>query len=48
MPSFGGAMFGGAMPLGALAQDGGVVVDDVTTQIPTTQWAELAKEFFLS
>jgi len=48
MPSFAGAMFSGAMPLGALAQDGGVVVDDVTTQIPTTKWAELAKEFFLS
>jgi glycine cleavage system H lipoate-binding protein len=48
MPSFAGAMFSGAMPLGALAQDGGVVVDDVTTQIPTAKWAELAKEFFLS
>jgi glycine cleavage system H lipoate-binding protein len=48
MPNFAGAMFSGAMPLGALAQDGGVVVDDVTTQIPSKEWAELAKEFFLS
>jgi glycine cleavage system H lipoate-binding protein len=46
--NFAGAMFSAAMPLGALAQDGGVVVDDVTAQLPTTKWAELAKEFFLS
>ncbi len=33
---------------GALAQDGGVAVDDVATQIPDQEWLPLAKEFFLS
>ena len=35
-------------PLGALAQDGGVAVDDVGGQIPDHDWALVAKEFFLS
>jgi glycine cleavage system H lipoate-binding protein len=33
---------------GALAQDGGVAVEDVTAEIPDTDWAVLTKEFFLS
>jgi glycine cleavage system H protein len=33
---------------GALAQDGGVAVDDLTAQLPDADWAELTKEFFLS
>jgi glycine cleavage system H lipoate-binding protein len=36
------------MPLGALAQDGGVAMENVTAQIPDEQWLPLAKEFFLS
>jgi len=36
------------MALGALAQDGGVAMDDITTQIPDQEWLPLAKEFFLS
>ncbi len=36
------------MPLGALAQDGGVAMDDVTTHLPKQDWAKLAKEFFLA
>jgi glycine cleavage system H protein len=39
------------MPLafaGALAQDGGVAVNDVSTHIPDAEWLPLAKEFFLS
>jgi glycine cleavage system H protein len=34
--------------LGALAQDGGVAVDDLASQMPDQQWAQIAKEFFLS
>ena len=34
--------------LGALAQDGGVAVDDLVPQMPDQQWAQIAKEFFLS
>lgn len=34
--------------LGALAQDGGVAVDNLAPQIPDEDWATLAKEFFLS
>ena len=34
--------------LGAVAQDGGVAVDNVAAQIPDKDWATLAKEFFLS
>lgn len=33
---------------GALAQDGGVAVDDLTAQMPDEDWARLTKEFFLS
>jgi len=38
------------MPLamGALAQDGGVAINDVANQIPGQDWLSLAKEFFLS
>ena len=38
------------MPLGmgALAQDGGVAVDDITAHLPGEDWATLTKEFFLS
>src|SRR5947209_11905303 len=36
------------MALGALAQDGGVAMDNLTAQIPDQDWMELAKEFFLS
>ena len=38
------------MPMlcGALAQDGGVAVDNLTDQIPDKDWAAIAKEFFLS
>jgi glycine cleavage system H lipoate-binding protein len=36
------------MALGALAQDGGVAVDNLAAQIPDKDWAVLAKEFFLS
>jgi glycine cleavage system H protein len=33
---------------GALAQDGGVAVDDLTGQMPGEDWAKVTKEFFLS
>jgi len=33
---------------GALAQDGGVAVNNLTDQIPDQEWAAVAKEFFLS
>ena len=38
------------MPLaiGALAQDGGVAMDNLTAQVPDQEWMPLAKEFFLS
>lgn len=36
------------MALGALAQDGGVAMDNISAQIPDKDWAALAKEFFLS
>ena len=32
----------------ALAQDGGVAVDDITAHLPEEDWAALTKEFFLS
>jgi glycine cleavage system H protein len=32
----------------ALAQDGGVAVDDITQHLPDEDWAALTKEFFLS
>jgi glycine cleavage system H protein len=34
--------------LGALAQDGGVAVDNVAAEIPDKDWAALTREFFLS
>ena len=34
--------------LGALAQDGGVAMDNLTAQMPDQNWTELAREFFLS
>ncbi|MGA1986242.1 MAG: glycine cleavage system protein H [Candidatus Sulfotelmatobacter sp.] len=33
---------------GAMAQDGGVAMPDLSTQIPDDKWLPLAKEFFLS
>jgi len=38
------------MPMfaGALAQDGGVAVNNLSEQIPNAEWAAVAKEFFLS
>jgi len=33
---------------GAVAQDGGVAVDDLTALMPHEDWATVAKEFFLS
>jgi glycine cleavage system H lipoate-binding protein len=33
---------------GALAQDGGVAVDDLASQLPEDQWARIAHEFFLT
>jgi hypothetical protein len=31
-----------------MAQDGGVAMPDLSTQIPDDKWLPLAKEFFLS
>jgi len=36
------------MALGALAQDGGVAMDNIASHVPDKDWAVLAKEFFLS
>ena len=36
------------MAVGALAQDGGVAMDNVSAHIPDQDWLPLAKEFFLS
>ncbi len=33
---------------GALMQDGGEAVDDLTAQMPDAEWASVTKEFFLS
>ena len=33
---------------GALAQDGGVAVHDLTVQMPTAKWGEITREFFLT
>ena len=38
----------GAMPAAALAQDGGVAVENVASHIPDQDWATLTREFFLS
>jgi len=37
-----------ALPAGAVAQDGGVAVDNVIDQLPDADWDELTNEFFLS
>jgi hypothetical protein len=34
--------------LGALAQDGGVAMDNLTAQIPDQDWVAIAKDFFLT
>jgi glycine cleavage system H protein len=34
--------------LGALAQDGGIAVEDLAGQIPEDQWTKVAHEFFLT
>ena len=36
------------VPIGAVAQDGGVVVDDVATQLPDVEWEQMTREFFLN
>lgn len=36
------------MALGALAQDGGVAMENLAAQIPDQDWVALAKDFFLS
>lgn len=33
---------------GAVAQDGGVAMHDLTVQMPTTKWTEITREFFLT
>ncbi|MGB7495920.1 MAG: glycine cleavage system protein H [Candidatus Acidiferrum sp.] len=33
---------------GAVAQDGGVAVHDLTVQMPTAKWAEITREFFFT
>jgi glycine cleavage system H lipoate-binding protein len=33
---------------GALAQDGGLAVHDLTVQMPTEKWGEITREFFLT
>ena len=35
-------------PAGVFAQDGGTAVDDLASQLPDQQWADLTKGFFLS
>lgn len=34
--------------LGALAQDGGVAMDNLTAQMPDGEWSKIAREFFLT
>ncbi len=36
------------MAFGALAQDGGVAMENLSAQIPSQDWTKVAKEFFLS
>lgn len=36
------------LPAGALAQDGGEAIDDLSSQLPDQRWATVTKEFFLS
>jgi glycine cleavage system H protein len=33
---------------GAVAQDGGLAMHDLTVQLPTAKWAEITREFFLT
>jgi len=33
---------------GAVAQDGGVAMHDLTVQLPTEKWGEITREFFLT
>jgi glycine cleavage system H protein len=33
---------------GAVSQDGGVAMHDLTVQLPTTKWGEVTREFFLT
>jgi len=33
---------------GAVAQDGGVAVHDLTVHMPTTKWSDITREFFLT
>lgn len=33
---------------GAVSQDGGLAVHDLTVQLPTAKWSELTREFFLT
>lgn len=33
---------------GAMAQDGGVAVDDLAAHLPEQEWSEVTREFFLS
>jgi glycine cleavage system H protein len=35
-------------PAGAVAQDGGLAVPDLSAQLPNQEWASLAREFFLT
>ena len=35
-------------PVGALAQDGGLAVDDPIAQMPSEAWSKVTREFFLS
>jgi hypothetical protein len=34
--------------LGALAQDGGVAMADLTSHLPDQEWVKVAREFFLT
>jgi glycine cleavage system H protein len=38
------------MPMlaGAMAQDGGVAIENLTSELPNDEWEKVAKEFFLS
>jgi glycine cleavage system H lipoate-binding protein len=36
------------MLAGAVAQDGGVAVHDLTLQLPTEKWSQITREFFLT
>ncbi len=36
------------VPLGALAQDGGIAIDNLTAPMTAESWISIAKEFFLS